>query len=100
MLALVLTQQNVRNLLVRPYLTDKIRHLLSYVRLALRRWKNSIVHPKLMMGGVRSFKYSPMYDALTERPDATQTHGKQIGDLERCIGCLPMVDLMQLLLRP
>ena len=39
-----------------------------------------IAHPKLMMGGVRSFKYSPMYDALTERLDATRM--EQVGDLE------------------
>lgn len=40
-----------------------------------------IAAPKLVMGGVRSFKYSPLYDALSERLEATGRL-EQVGDLD------------------
>ncbi len=65
-----------------PYLTDKKYVILGpSVPSSITTMEEFIAHPKLMMGGVRSFKYSPMYDALTERLDATQRM-EQVGDLE------------------
>ncbi|TXI89607.1 MAG: ABC transporter substrate-binding protein [Burkholderiaceae bacterium] len=65
-----------------PYLADKKYVILGpTVPANITTMDAFIAHPKLMMGGVRSFKYSPMYDALVERLEATQRM-EQVGDLD------------------
>ncbi len=65
-----------------PYLADKKFVLLGpKVPPHINTMDQFIASSKLMMGGVRSFKYSPMYDALTERLGATDRM-EQVGDID------------------
>lgn len=65
-----------------PYLADKKFVLLGpKVPVHINTMDQFIASSKLMMGGVRSFKYSPMYDALTERLGATDRM-EQVGDID------------------
>lgn len=65
-----------------PYLVDKKYVLLGpKVPATITSMDQFIASNNLVIGGVRSFKYSPMYDALTERLEATQRM-EQVGDLD------------------
>lgn len=65
-----------------PYLSDKKYVLLGpKVPASIISMDQFIASTKLIVGGVRSFKYSPMYDALAERLEATERM-EQVGDLD------------------
>ena len=65
-----------------PYLADKKYVILGPdVAHQITTMEQFIAAPKLMMGGVRSFKYSPLYDALVERLEVTGRL-EQVGDLD------------------
>lgn len=76
------TQEREKFAWFAPYLFDKKYVILGpTVPAQTASMEQFIANPKLMIGGVRSFKYSPLYDALVERLDATQRMEK-VGDLE------------------
>ncbi|MBC3883327.1 transporter substrate-binding domain-containing protein [Undibacterium sp. LX40W] len=65
-----------------PYLQDKKYVLLGpKVPPAITTMEQFIADEKLMIGGVRSFKYSPLYDAWSERLVATGRL-EQVGDID------------------
>ncbi len=65
-----------------PYLTDKKFVLLGpKVPENITSIEQFLAEPKLSVGGVRSFKYSPFYDAFIEKLEALNRL-QQVDDLE------------------
>lgn len=78
----VQTQERDKYAWFAPYLSDRKYLLLGpKVPATINSLEQFIAASKFTIGGVRSFKYSPLYDALVEKLEANQRL-EHIGDLD------------------